>query len=704
MRQRWSRIAALCGVMLLILGGLTYRLIQLQLIQGSETAETLNSNIIRKYEELASRGEILDSQGNVLVGNALGFSVQLDYYQWDKSRQNEVILQLWELLTACGEEYNDVLALSTGEPLEYTYNSLESGNGRKLARFTAAREWGSPEDMTPNRLFGRLCAYYDVDPDLSLTERRAVVGIRYYLDDYQFSSYNTPVTLASQVEIGTVAKLSEESAHLPGVEIQVSDSREYETGYASHILGRVALIGPDEYEEKKADGYGINDTLGKDGMEKALESYLRGVSGTRAVEVDSRTGEVVSEYMLEETQPGKNCYLTLRLDLQARAEEALAETLAAIKEKGEKSKTGDGADVEGGAVVVLDVNTGEVLAMASYPTYSLATYRADLSENSQNPLKPFFNRAIQSAYSPGSTFKMCTAVAALEEGIITPRTKIRDQGIYTRYADVGYAPRCWIYRQHGGTHGVINVSQALKYSCNYFFYEMGYQLQIERLEQYAALFGLGQKTGIELTNETAGILAGPEEREERGKGTWYGGDTLMAAIGQSDNQFSPLQLANYVATLVNGGIRYQPHLLKKVMDYTNTETLLEVEPTILNRVEMADSTVQAVKEGMRGVVTEDGTASSYFRDFPIQVGGKTGSAQMVGHSATGVFVSFAPYDQPEIAVCVVGEYASSGGSLAPVAIAVYDEYFGLGLYEREEAPQETPGTATPENPVETPEG
>ena len=208
---------------------------------------------------------------------------------------------------------------------------------------------------------------------------------------------------------------------------------------------------------------------------------------------------------------------------------------------------------------------------------------------------------------------------------------------------------------------------------------MGYQLQIERLESYAALFGLGQKTGIELTNETAGILAGPEEREERGKGTWYGGDTLMAAIGQSDNQFSPLQLANYVATLVNGGIRYQPHLLKKVMDYTNTETILEVQPTVLNTVEMADSTVQAVKEGMRGVVTEDGTASSYFRDFPIQVGGKTGSAQMVGHSATGVFVSFAPYDQPEIAVCVVGEYASSGGSLAPVAIAVYDEYFGLGL-------------------------
>ena len=208
---------------------------------------------------------------------------------------------------------------------------------------------------------------------------------------------------------------------------------------------------------------------------------------------------------------------------------------------------------------------------------------------------------------------------------------------------------------------------------------MGYQLQMEKLNSYATQLGLGQKTGIELPNEKAGILAGPESREARGGEKWYAADTLMAAIGQSDHLFTPIQLVNYVATIVNGGTRYQPHLLKTVMDYTNTEVYEENEPVVLNEVEISESSLDAIKEGMKGVVTEDGTASSYFAGFPIQVGGKTGSAQMTNHSATGVFVSFAPYDNPEIAVCVVGEYASSGGSLAPVAIAIYDEYFGLNL-------------------------
>ena len=411
------------------------------------------------------------------------------------------------------------------------------------------------------------------------------------------------------------------------------------------------------------------------------------MDGVRAVEADSRTGQLISEYMVEEPQPGKNCYLTIDLALQERTERALAETIEAIRLKGEASKTGDGADVEGGAAIVIDVDTGEILTMASFPTYDLSRWREDYAVNSQNPLSPFLNRTIQSTYSPGSTFKMCTALAALEEGVITPRTEIVDKGIYERYSDVGYSPRCWVYRQYGRNHGAINVSAALKYSCNYFFYEMGYQLQMDKLSFYATQLGLGQKTGVELTEEKAGILAGPESREARGGAKWYAADTLMAAIGQSDHLFTPLQLVNYVATLVNGGTRYQPHLLKTVMDYTSTEVYEEVEPTVLNTIDISDSSVEAIKEGMKGVVTEDGTASSYFAGFPIQVGGKTGSAQMVGHSATGVFVSFAPYDDPEIAVCVVGEYASSGGSLAPVAIAIYDEYFGLGLENQTGAEQ-----------------
>ena len=679
MRGRTSRVIALCSVMLLIAAALVYRMIQLQLIQGPNITPEINNNVIRQYDEIASRGEILDRDGNIMVGNALVFSVQLDYYRWDKAAQNDVILRLHNTLQEAGLSCLDVLPLNWKMPLAYTYESLDSGDGRKLRKFLEKQEWPAVEELTPTRLFGLLCDRYEVDPDLPLEDRRAIIGLRYYLEDYQFSGYNTPVTVVEALNINTVARISEQSNQMPGVTIQVSDSREYATTAAAQLLGYVGTIPKEDYEERKDQGYTLTDTIGRAGMERALEDYLRGINGVRVVEADKRTGQLMSEYMVEEPQPGKNCYLTISLPLQERAEQALAETIESIRLKGEASDSGDGADVEGGAAIAIDVNTGEILAMASYPTYDLSRFWEDYAANAQNPLSPFLNRTIQSTYSPGSTFKMCTSLAALEEGVITPRTEIVDKGVYERYTDVGYSPRCWVYRQHGRTHGAINVSEALKYSCNYFFYEMGYQLQMEKLNSYATQLGLGQKTGVELSDEKAGILAGPESRAARGGEKWYAADTLMAAIGQSDHLFTPIQLVNYVATLVNGGTRYQPHLLKTVMDYTNTETYEETQPVILDQIDISETSLNAIKEGMKGVVTEDGTASSYFAGFPIQVGGKTGSAQMTNHSATGVFVSFAPYDNPEIAVCVVGEYASSGGSLAPVAIAIYDEYFGLGL-------------------------
>ena len=679
MRGRTSRVVTLCSVMLLIAAALVYRMIQLQLIQGPNITPEINNNVIRQYDEIASRGEIMDRNGTVMVGNALVFSVQLDYYRWDKAAQNDVILRLHNTLQEAGLSCLDVLPLNWKMPLAYTYESLDSGDGRKLRKFLEKQEWPAVEELTPTRLFGLLCDRYEVDPDLPLEDRRAIIGLRYYLEDYQFSGYNTPVTVVEALNINTVARISEQSNQMPGVTIQVSDSREYATTAAAQLLGYVGTIPKEDYEERKDQGYTLTDTIGRAGMERALEDYLRGINGVRVVEADKRTGQLMSEYMVEEPQPGKNCYLTISLPLQERAEQALAETIENIRLKGEASDSGDGADVEGGAAIAIDVNTGEILAMASYPTYDLSRFWEDYAANAQNPLSPFLNRTIQSTYSPGSTFKMCTSLAALEEGVITPRTEIVDKGVYERYTDVGYSPRCWVYRQHGRTHGAINVSEALKYSCNYFFYEMGYQLQMEKLNSYATQLGLGQKTGVELSDEKAGILAGPESRAARGGEKWYAADTLMAAIGQSDHLFTPIQLVNYVATLVNGGTRYQPHLLKTVMDYTNTETYEETQPVILDRIDISETSLNAIKEGMKGVVTEDGTASSYFAGFPIQVGGKTGSAQMTNHSATGVFVSFAPYDNPEIAVCVVGEYASSGGSLAPVAIAIYDEYFGLGL-------------------------
>lgn len=291
MKSRLIRIVALCLCMLVIFGSLVYRLIQLQLIQGPNITAALNANVIREYDEIASRGEILDRNGAVMVGNALGFSVQLDYYQWDKSRQNAVLLLLYETLQQAGLGCLDVLPLNWEEPLAYTYTSLESGDGRKLQKFVQAQEWGSVEELTPVRLFGLLSSKYGVDSSLTFQQRRAIIGVRYYLEDKQFSNYNTPITVVEEVDIRTVAHLSELKSDLPGVTIQVSDSREYHTAAAAHLLGRVAIIGPEEYEERKEEGYGLNDTIGKDGMEQALESYLRGTDGVRAVEVNRQTGQ-----------------------------------------------------------------------------------------------------------------------------------------------------------------------------------------------------------------------------------------------------------------------------------------------------------------------------------------------------------------------------------------------------------------------------
>ncbi|MBR5390656.1 MAG: hypothetical protein IK141_05095, partial [Clostridia bacterium] len=411
MKTRVARVASLFLVASLIMGGVVYRLIQLQLIRGSDPAVRVVTNAVRKYEEQASRGEILDRNGVVLAGNALRYSVQADYYLWDAERQNDVILRLYDILTEADVPWEDVLPLTVEWPTKYTYTTLESGTGKRFADFTRQQGWGSPEDLDPGRLFNLMCEHYGVDGNLSLARRRALLGIRYYLDDRQFSAYNTPLILASGVTTATVARIAEYGNEMPGVAIRVSDSREYFSDYASHILGRVANISPEEYAERKDDGYRMNDTIGENGMERALESWLRGTNGIRAVEVDRATGRVVTEYMLEETSPGHNCLLTIDYDLQKRTEEALAETIQGIREKGQRLKSGDGADIEGGAAVVMDVHTGEILAMASYPSFSLERFSAEFAENRDDPLKPFLNRAVQSAYSPGSTYKMCTALA-----------------------------------------------------------------------------------------------------------------------------------------------------------------------------------------------------------------------------------------------------------------------------------------------------
>ena len=516
----------------------------------------------------------------------------------------------------------------------------------------------------------------DLDPE----DARAAAGVLYelYLRStgvYQANEY----VFAQEVDIDFISRVKEQS--LPGVVIEATTVRQYHTPYAAHLLGRVTPIFPEEVEyytslDEDGDGvpdYSLNDTVGRDGVEQAFESYLRGDPGMRTVERNT-AGKIVSETWLEEPEPGGNVVLTLDIGLQGYVEQVLAASVPAIDVEEE---TG------GAACVVLDVDTAEVLTCASYPTYDITRYNADYNQYASDPAKPLLNRALQGLYAPGSTFKMVTAVAGLETGIIEPDTEIEDLGRYTYWSSP--QPMCWIYWQRGGTHGWINVSEAIEVSCNYFFYEVGREVGIDVLVDYATRFGLGQYTGIELYEEK-GVMASPEFTESLG-GTWYEGSVLSVAIGQESSQFTPVQLANYIATLVNGGTRNAVHLLKEVKSGDFSQVEYTYEPQVLGTIQIETENLQAVKAGMLALTTQ-GSVSQHFRDLPFQAGGKTGSAQVDDQTdANAIFVCFAPYDDPEVALALVVERGGSGSELGAMAADILSYYFSV-QETRDEAPQE----------------
>ena len=540
---------------------------------------------------------------------------------------------------------------------------------------------------TAEQLLGRLCLYFDLaqQPEdsqstnqntplsqldlggLGQDQVRDAAGVLYEQLLRTKGVNQAAYCFATDVNIDFISRVKELS--IPGVVIEATTTRQYHTTYAAHLLGRVASIDPDEwtsyYKTADIDGdgepdYQMNDTVGKDGAERAFENYLRGSSGVRALERNT-SGKVVSETWLTDPQPGDNVVLTIDLDLQSTVEDVLATSIPKLTSK----------EVEGAACVILDVNNGDVLASASYPTFSLATYGQDIAKNGVDPLRPLYNRALMGTYPPGSTFKMVTAIAGLEEGIITPSTQIKDLGAYTYYP--GTPPKCWIFRQHGTTHGLVNVSKAIEVSCNYFFFDVGRRLGIDRLVDYATRFGLGQKTGIEL-GEKPGVMASREYTESLGQ-KWYEGNTLSVAIGQENSAFTPIQLANYIATLVNGGTRYSTHLLKEVKSSDFTSVEYSYTPQVLSTIDIQPKNLEAVKAGMLAL-TSDGSVSRYFQNLGVKVGAKTGSAQISAQSqSNAVFVCFAPFDKPEIAMAIVVEHGGSGSELGAMAAEILSYYF-----------------------------
>ncbi len=618
-----------------------------QISKGSEyRAKSIASNATWETVD-ASRGILTDRNGKVLVSNRLTYTLTLNKEPFiDNASFNASVDRLIKLAQETGTAWVDTLPLSRDlTPVLY----LSSRDNEDFLSFLEKN--GISSNLNAPQMLRALRELFEIGAGYDDMAARLIAGVRYELDSrssYVFSE-NVPGEMISQIVDGA----------FPGVTTGVSTSRVYNTEYAAHILGRITRIYEEDWDEYKDKGYSMDALVGESGVERAFEEYLRGIDGTRIITTDEN-GKITGELYTAEPQPGDTVALTLDIDLQEVTEQALAKTVEAMIDEDSNQR--------GAAAAVVKVGSGEVLSLASYPTFDLSTFSEDYVDLLADERLPMFNRAVDGTYAPGSTFKMCTAVAAMETGIITPSSIIRCEGIYTYYKDP--QPRCWVWA-NGYTHGRINVSQAITDSCNYFFYEVGRLLGQEALNDYALQFGLGKNTGIEI-GDSAGALASAEYAD-RYDLEWSDGQTLTAAIGQSYNLFTPLQLANYTATLVGDGEYYTPHLLKSVKSYDNEELIYVYDEDADHVVEMSEETKRVVTQGMHNLTT--GTLAGAFDDCVVSAGAKTGSAQVGTDIANGVFVCYAPYENPEIAVAIVIEKGGAGAALASTAVEIINAYF-----------------------------
>jgi len=669
------RVRAVLLVLAALLVGFSWVLYDLQIVHGAEYLEKSQRKIANTETVEAARGELLDRYGRLLVSNRISYKVTLTTSLMGADR-NDIILDLLEICREEGVLWADTLPITASAPFTYTLAAASPTAKSRFIALSTKQKWvdtaldallaqldaaasadQEAEAVSADSMLAQMAAGLKVESGThSDQDYRALIGVLYELTLRSKEVAHVDYTFAADVDIDFISKVKE--AGLVGVQISATTVRQYHTTAAAHILGRVAQMDEIEWEIYKNLGYAMDETVGKDGIEKAFEEYLHGEKGLRDIETNTK-GKIVSETYRVEPEPGENVVLTLDIRLQEAVEQSMAVHVPMQE------------SAEGAAVAVINVKSGDVLALASYPTFDLINFTAQYDEIASNPLKPFFNRATQGIYAPGSVYKMVTAIGALEEGIITPETQILDTGRYTYYKD--YQPMCWLYRQYGRTHGLETVSEAITDSCNVFFFDVGRRLGISKLWDYAHLFGLGEPTGIELL-ERVGVVAGPEYTESIGQ-VWYDGNTLPAAIGQENNQFTPLQLANYVATLVNGGDHWSAHLLKLVKSSDFSEVIYKQEGQLLDTIEIGEANLNAVKEGMLAV-TESGSVASYFKDLDVKVGAKTGSVQVgVDSVSNAVFVCFAPYDDPEIAMAIVVEKGGSGSELGAIAADILTYYF-----------------------------
>ncbi len=675
-RPRLYALAVLVAAVAVIYVG---RLMNLQ-IASHEYYSSLSNQTITKFETIeTTRGEIYDSDGAPLVSNEIHYNLRLNRSYLPYGSENAVIIRLLQFFDKHGIAYADGMPVTTREPFTLTSNTEDN---RSLRVFVDKNSSAFDEDVdmfADTNMYDYIFSRYKLDEyrgRYSEAQLRRVAGMRFDLEVADFGVAN-PFTLLSDIDNDVRLSIADILHDLPGVEISTTAERIYNGGsLAAHVLGRIGSIGREEWPEYKEKGYAMNAKVGKTGAENAFEEYLRGIDGEKKTEYAADGVTILQNTVSKQPKEGYSIRLTIDSDLQKVAEQSLEKVIRQTAEEGafkaEVDGHGDqGEDADSGAVVVLDVTNGAVKAMASYPSYDQNSYPEIVSDLLQDETSPLLNRATQGIFPPGSTFKPLTAAAALTKGVITADTEITCEGVFTAFED--YQPACWLWNSFRMTHGPINVTTALAVSCNYFFYQIGKDTGITYLDEYALEYGFGVETGIEIGEQT-GVLAGPESREERGF-LWNPGDVIQAAIGQSDHAFTPLQLASYMATLVNGGTRYKTHLLQSVHNYTDGKKVYETEKEVLNTVELNPLHAKVIKDGMKRVVEENGTAAAVFENYPYPIGGKTGTAQVGKGSETAVFVGFAPFDDPQIAVAVVVEHGHAGNNASKIAKDVFTAYF-----------------------------
>lgn len=659
----------ICAVLIvLIFCGFTIRLFNWQLVNSDEYKEISAQSTSYTEVSDATRGEILDVNGKELAVNKTAYNVIINKIYVAPNSLNDIIYNLLDLCAVCNTKWIDVLPIN----VENGIANFDDNSENELYYIVGESMLNDETLTTADEVLNALAKRYEADKIEDIKRRRDVVSVRYNMEKSGYS-YSQVYVFAENVNQDTVAVISERTQSVPGVEIRVTNERVIKNGtLIPHILGVVGSLSTDEYEKNKDNGYEINDVIGKFGIEAALENYLRGKSGEKTI-VKDENGNIISEEESVKAEPGDTVYLTIDSNVQAVANYSLQKNIDRARAEGEsevksakynnKSQTKFlGEDCYCGGAVMLSVKDNSVIAAASAPNYDISKYyepdyNAWLNTNEHSPM---FSRTFDGSFSPGSAFKPCVALAALQEKVITKNTAIKCTKHYDYYPN--YVVNCM------GTHGSISLHGAMTVSCNYYFAEVGRRLGATTLYMYAEKFGLGVKTGIEI-NESIGILAG------RDSSIWYEGNTVQAAIGQSDNTFTPMQLATYTSAVANNGIRYQTHLVRKIVNYERDEVVLyndPEKPTVLADAGISKSNINTVKSSMRSVVTS-GTAT-IVSSYPKAVAAKTGTAENAGSDHV-IFVCFAPYDKPEVAVAVVLEHGAKGKYAMYTAMDMMDAYF-----------------------------